>query len=68
MAEASRSREDLSDAQNLKDAEFELDRCLSDFDFARWARRWGRPALNRCATLTEAKSAEDVTPIEERLI
>jgi hypothetical protein len=39
------SRFDLTDDEDVRQAEFELRRCATDFDFARWARNWGDAAL-----------------------
>ena len=46
------TRFDLSDEENVRQAEFELRRCATDFDYARWARLWGEAALDRCARNT----------------
>lgn len=36
---------DVVGRENCAQALFELDRSISDYDFCRWAKRWGRPAL-----------------------
>lgn len=41
------TRFDLSDEENVKQALFELRRCATDFDYARWARLWGEAAMTR---------------------
>ncbi len=47
------TQRDMSDVENLKDAEFELSRAGDDFQLARWARRWGQ------ALISSAHVAED---------
>jgi hypothetical protein len=41
------SRLDFSDSEVVKDAEHEFQRCSTDSDFARWARKWGATAIVR---------------------
>jgi len=39
------SRLDMSDVENVKDADHQLRRCVSDADFAAWARKWGGASM-----------------------
>lgn len=36
-----RTNREVGNRENVKDAKFELDRCVTDFDYAKWARKWG---------------------------
>jgi hypothetical protein len=58
------SRLDLTDPENAKDAVFEIKRCVTDADYARWARRWARPVEDLLTTMedrTDWISPEDAT-------
>lgn len=52
------TRFDLSIDENVRQAEFELRRCSTDFDFSRWARQWGEGAISRLRAI-DAIPSED---------
>lgn len=41
-----RTSSDCSIQQNAQDARHQLHRCVTDADFAAWAKRWGEPLAN----------------------
>lgn len=41
VSAALRTATDVGRFETAKDAKFEFDRCATDADFARWARKWG---------------------------
>jgi hypothetical protein len=40
------SRLDMSDAENVKDADHQFRRCASEADFAAWAQKWGGASMH----------------------
>lgn len=61
------SRLDFSDSEVVKDAEHEFQRCSTDSDFARWARKWGANAIVRLHEVEGRDgwvSSEDMDEVE----
>lgn len=56
------TQRDMFDAENLKDAEFELARAEDDHQLARWARRWGYALISAIQT---SEDRSDWTPPED---
>lgn len=54
---------DLSDAENVRQAEHELSRATTDAALADWARRWGDAIIYR---LWEARPRNGPAPVTHR--
>lgn len=57
---------DLSDEQNIQQADHELRRAITDAALADWARRWGECAVRRCRELVgkDDDAADDLREAE----
>lgn len=49
---------DMSDEENVKNAEYELGRATTDAMLADWARRWGRACVERCRDVAGREESE----------
>lgn len=62
-----RTTRDLSQSANVSDARWELQRAASDADYAKWARKWGEAAIDRCGDVedNDADAADLLAEAEE---
>lgn len=53
------TRFDMSDEENVKQADFEFRRAGNDFELARWARTWGGASMSKLLAGPDRADVED---------